>query len=125
MLFLDAVLTGIGGGLLSIGLDLHATGDSGVGLAARQVSHVDEGVVESSEDVAHTEGVFSLLASSGHWGSVVSDLLFFSAFFALSALGTTLLLLSLRLYRQPERSAVRGFQAVLNAYHIYLLIEIY
>jgi hypothetical protein len=57
---------------------------------------VDEGVVESSQDVAHTEGVFSLLASAGNWGSVVSDLLFFSAFFALSAL-STLLLLSLRL----------------------------
>jgi hypothetical protein len=53
---------------------------------------VDERVVEGSEDVADAKGVFGLLSSACNGGSVVSDLLFFSAFFALSALGCLLLL---------------------------------
>ena len=36
----------VGGGLVTVGLDLHATGDTGDGFAARQIGDVDEGVVE-------------------------------------------------------------------------------
>ena len=95
--FLARSLTSIGRGLLSVSLDLHATGNSGVGLTAGQVSHVDEGIVECGQDVADTEDVLSLLAGSSSRRSVVSDLLFLSsAFFTFSAsLSTTLLLLSL------------------------------
>jgi hypothetical protein len=53
---------------------------------------VDEGIVECGQDVADTEGVLGLLSGSSNGRSVVSDLLFFSAFFAFSALGTLLLL---------------------------------
>jgi len=57
---------------------------------------VDEGVVEGGEDVADSEGVLGLLAGAGNRGTVVSDLLFFTAFFTLSALSSLLrLLLSL------------------------------
>lgn len=35
--------------LVSVGLDLHTTGDSGDGLLARQVGDVDKGVVEPSQ----------------------------------------------------------------------------
>jgi hypothetical protein len=85
-------LTSIGRRLLSVSLDLHATGDSGVGLTARQVSHVDEGIVECGEDVANTESVLGLLSSTNGGRSVVSNLLFLSAFFALSAFSGLLLL---------------------------------
>ena len=56
---------------------------------------MDEGIVECGQDVADTEDVIGLLAGSSSRRSVVSDLLFFSAFFAFGTLGTTLLLLSL------------------------------
>ena len=85
-------LTSIGRRLLSVGLDLHSTGDSGVGLTSGQVSNVDEGIVEGGEDVADTESVLGLLSGSNSGRSVVSDLLFFSAFFALSSFGCLLLL---------------------------------
>ena len=78
--------------LVTVSLDLHSTGDSGVGLTARQVSHVDEGIVECGEDVANTESVLGLLSSTNGGGSVVSNLLFLSAFFALSAFSGLLLL---------------------------------
>jgi hypothetical protein len=65
---------------------------------------VDEGIVECGQDVADTKNVFGLFSSTSCRRSVVSDLLFFSStFFALSAsLGTTLLLLSLRLHTQSK-----------------------
>ena len=88
----NRLLTSIGRGFFSIGLHLHAAGDSSVGLTAREVSHVDERVVEGREDVADAKGVLGLLSGAGNGGSVVSDLLFFSAFFALSTLGRLLLL---------------------------------
>ena len=37
---------GVRGRLVAVGLDLHAAGDTGDGFAARQIGHVDEGVVE-------------------------------------------------------------------------------
>ena len=44
---------GVGRGLVPVGLDLHAAGDAAEGLAAGEVGHVDEGVVEGGEDVRH------------------------------------------------------------------------
>ena len=45
----------IGGGLVTVGLDLHATGDTADGLAARKIGDVDEGVVEAGKDASNTE----------------------------------------------------------------------
>jgi len=53
---------------------------------------VDEGIVECGQDVADTECVLGLFSGSSNGRSVVSDLLFLSAFFAFSALSTLLLL---------------------------------
>lgn len=93
-------LTCVGGGLLSVGLDLHAAGDSSVGLAAGQVGHVDEGVVESGQDVADAKCVFGLFSSSSDGGSEVNNLLLL-----LFALGIgALLLINLRLRLRRERS---------------------
>ena len=65
---------------------------------------MDEGIVECGQDVADTENVLSLLAGSSGRRSVVSDLLFLgSALFTFSAsIGTTLLLLSLRLHTKRD-----------------------
>ena len=82
----------VGGGLLSVSLDLHSTSDSGVGLTSGQVSNVNEGIVECGKDVADTKSVFGLFSGANSGGSVVSDLLFFSAFFAFSSFGCLLLL---------------------------------
>lgn len=46
---------GVGGGLVTVGLDLHTTSDTGNGLAAGQISHVDEGVVERGEDAGNAD----------------------------------------------------------------------
>ena len=48
---------GVGRRLLSVGLDFHSTGDSGVGFSAGKIGDVDEGVVERGEDVADCEEV--------------------------------------------------------------------
>merc|ERR1712128_376234 len=45
----------VGRSLVSVGFDLHATGDPADGLAARQVGHVDESIVKRSEDVGNAE----------------------------------------------------------------------
>lgn len=45
----------VGGGLVTVGLDLHATGDTADGLTAREIGDVDEGVVEAGEDASNTE----------------------------------------------------------------------
>jgi hypothetical protein len=52
---------------------------------------VDEGVVESGQDVADTKYVFGLFSSSSNGGSVVCDFLFFTTFFALGAFSILLL----------------------------------
>jgi hypothetical protein len=51
---------GVGRGLVTVGLDLHATGDTGDGFAAGQISDVDEGVVERSENAGNTEDELAL-----------------------------------------------------------------
>ena len=53
--------SGVGRGLVSVGLHLHSSGDPTDGLTARQVGHVDEGVVEGGVDVSHTEHHLSIL----------------------------------------------------------------
>jgi len=50
----------VGRRLIAISLDLHATGDTDEGLAAREIGNVDEGVVERGKDVSNTK---DLLAS--------------------------------------------------------------
>ena len=70
------VLTSVRGGLLTIGLDLHATGDTRVGFTAGQISNVNESIVERSLDVADAENVLGVLAGLGLRGTVVDHLLF-------------------------------------------------
>jgi hypothetical protein len=50
----------IWGGLVTISLDLHATGDTGDGFAAGQIGDVDEGVVEGREDTGNAENELAL-----------------------------------------------------------------
>ena len=45
----------VGGSLISVGLDLHATSDPANGLTTGQVSDVHEGVVEGGVDVGNSE----------------------------------------------------------------------
>merc|ERR1719369_1061442 len=47
--------SGVGGGLVTVSLHLHTTSHPADGLPAGQVGDVDEGVVEGSEDVRHSE----------------------------------------------------------------------
>lgn len=51
------------GGLITISLDLHATGDTGDGLAAGQIGDVDEGVVEGRENAGNAEDELALETS--------------------------------------------------------------
>jgi hypothetical protein len=51
---------GVWGGLVTIGLDLHATGDTGDGFAARQIGDVDEGVIEGRKDAGNAEDELAL-----------------------------------------------------------------
>lgn len=51
---------GVGRALVTVGLDLHATGDTGDGFAARQIGDVDEGVIERGKDTGNTEDEFTL-----------------------------------------------------------------
>jgi hypothetical protein len=51
---------GVGGGLVTVGLDLHATSDTRDGFAARQIGDVDEGVVERGEDAGNAEDELAL-----------------------------------------------------------------
>ena len=67
----------IGGGFLSISLDLHSTGDSAVSFTAGEIGHMEESVVESGLDVADTEVQLILVLVLRAGGSVVDNLLFF------------------------------------------------
>ena len=51
---------GVGGGLVTVGLDLHATGDTRDGFAARQIGDMDEGIVERGEDAGNAEDELAL-----------------------------------------------------------------
>ena len=46
---------GVWGGLVTVGLDLHTTGDTGDSFAAGEIGDVDEGVVERGEDTGDAE----------------------------------------------------------------------
>ena len=73
------LLTSVGGGFLSIGLDLHAASDAGVRLSSGQIGNVNESVVEGSLDVAHAKDVGSVLVAGLAWlgvgGTIVDDLI--------------------------------------------------
>jgi len=49
------------GGLVTVSLDLHATGDTGDGFAAGQIGDVDEGVVEGRKDAGNAEDELALI----------------------------------------------------------------
>lgn len=51
---------GVRAGLVAVGLDLHAAGDADEGLAAGEVGHVDEGVIEGGEEVGNAEYLLTL-----------------------------------------------------------------
>lgn len=51
----------VGRRLVTIGLDLHATGDTRDGFATRQIGDVDEGIVEGGEDAGNAEDQLALL----------------------------------------------------------------
>ena len=53
--------SGIGGRFFSISFDFHTTGDSDQGFAAREIGHVNKGVIEGSQDVGHSEDSFAFL----------------------------------------------------------------
>ena len=57
----------VGRRLVAVGLDLHAAGHAHQRLLARQVRHVDEGVVEGGEDVGDAEHQLAL--PGGWWGT--------------------------------------------------------
>lgn len=48
------------GGLVTVSLDLHATGDTGDGFAAGQIGDVDEGVVEGGKDAGNAKDELAL-----------------------------------------------------------------
>merc|ERR1719186_1409237 len=62
---------GIRGSLVSVGFDLHASGDAADGLAPGEIGHVDEGVVEGGVDVGDAEHVHALF----HLGAQLDHLL--------------------------------------------------
>ena len=68
--------SGVGGGLFSVSLDLHTTGDTGVGFTAGEIGDVNEGVVEVSLQVANTEDVLRLLGLTELGGTVVGNTFF-------------------------------------------------
>lgn len=46
---------GVWRGLVSVGLDLHTTGDSGDGFLTGEIGNVNEGIVERGEDTSNTK----------------------------------------------------------------------
>lgn len=67
----------VGRGLLSVSLDFHTTGDTGVGFTAGEISNVDEGVVLGGLNVANTERVdVGFGAANLRWAVVGLGLLF-------------------------------------------------
>jgi len=51
---------GVGGRLVTVGLDLHTTSNSGDGFAATEIGDVDEGIVEGGENSGDTEDELTL-----------------------------------------------------------------
>ena len=64
---------GVGRGLITIGLDLHTTSDTGDGLTAGQIGDVDKGVVERGKDVGNTKDLL-VTADLGTEGDVFLNL---------------------------------------------------
>jgi len=52
---------GVRGGLITIGLDLHAAGDANHSFAAGEIGDVDESVIERREDVSDSENLFTVV----------------------------------------------------------------
>lgn len=52
--------SGVGGGLITASLDLHATGNTGKGLLPGHIGHVNEGIVVRGVQVAHSHGLLIL-----------------------------------------------------------------
>lgn len=72
---LSILLTSVRGGLFTISLHLHASGNARVGFSSGKIGNVNESVVEGSLDVANAEDVLGVLAGGSLGGSVVDDLL--------------------------------------------------
>jgi hypothetical protein len=53
--------SGVRRGFVSVGLDLHSSGDSHQSLSSRQIGDVNECVIEGREQVRNTEDFFSVL----------------------------------------------------------------
>lgn len=51
---------GIRGTLITIGLDLHSSGDTNDGFTSRKISHVHKGIVETGEDVGDAKDLLTL-----------------------------------------------------------------
>ena len=64
--------SGIRGRLITISLDLHSSSDSGESFASREISNVDEGIVEGSEDVSNSEDAGSR-GDLGDEGDLLGD----------------------------------------------------
>jgi hypothetical protein len=60
----------VGGGLVTVGLDLHSTGDTGDGFTAGQIGDVDEGVVEGGEDTGNAEDELACSIAVSTWLSI-------------------------------------------------------
>ena len=65
----------VGGGLVTVGLDLHAAGDARDRLLARQIGDVHESVVEGRENVRNTEVALAI----GKLGAELDGLLLLDA----------------------------------------------
>lgn len=65
-------------GFISVGLDLHSSGDSHQSFSSRQISDVNECVIEGGKQVSNTEDFFSVLDadSADFLGSFVTNVRF-------------------------------------------------
>ncbi len=78
--------SGVGRGFFSIGLDLHTTGDSAVGVSTGYISDVEESIVPGGEDVSDTEDEFVFADLRAQLNN-----LFTGTFFVITLLSLTLL----------------------------------
>ena len=59
----------VGGGFITIGLDFHTTSDTNEGFSSREISNMNEGVVEGGEEMGDGEDFFTL-DEVGYGGTV-------------------------------------------------------
>ena len=64
---------GVRGGLITIGLDLHTSGDTGDGFTTGQIGDVNKGIVERGKDVGNTKDLL-VTADLGTEGDVFLNL---------------------------------------------------